>query len=496
MNSPGRELELKFIVGPRDANILADVLSAGEPPSVRALASIYFDTASHSLWRAGYTLRLRKDGRRWTQTIKSRSGLDGGLARGEWETPARRGAPDLAAARRTPLAGVLPRRGRLAPLFRVTVERTSWRVVEPDGVIEVSLDRGAAEAKGRRVPILEVELELKSGDPGALFALARRLGQAVPLRLSFTTKADRGMALSVRTGEAARHFRAPELRGEMTAGAAFRAIARASVAQIAGNAEALSSGGGEEAVHQMRVGARRLRGALSIFKAMLAEDRVDGIDAELRWLTGEFDAVRDLDVFLAGAFARIPPDEADRATLGRRLRRARAAALARARAAVASERFASLLIDGLIWIEAGPWTLPGAAGSARRDSPVADFAAGRLEKGRRKVERRGRGLKTMDRKERHRLRIRAKTLRYGADAFVGLFGHPHRAERFRDALKGFVECLGDLNDIAAGEAIAAEFALPESLIAAETAREDELVDAARRAFAGFRRARPFWSCKT
>ena len=171
-------------------------------------------------------------------------------------------------------------------------------------------------------------------------------------------------------------------------------------------------------------------------------------------------------------------------------------ALARARAAVASERFAGLLFDALVWIETGPWTLPDAIEAGRRDSPILAFAAERLETGRRKVKTRGRRLKAMDREGRHRLRIKAKTLRYAAEAFVGLFGHPQRGERFLDAVKALLACLGDLNDIVAGEAIAAEFALPADLAAAEAAREDELIGAARRAFIAFRDARPPWPHKT
>jgi len=496
MNSRDRELELKFILDQRDADTLTGVLGAGGPPRVRTLASVYFDTPGRALWRAGFTLRLRKDGRRWTQTIKSRAGLDGGLARGEWEAPARRGAPDLIAARRTPLAGALPGRGRLAPLFRVTVERCSWMVIEAEGAIEISLDRGVAEARGRSAPILEVELELKSGDPDALFTLAHRLGRTIPLRLSFTTKADRGIALIARARETARHFQSPELSGGMSVGEAFRAIAHADLMQIAGNVECLDARRSEEAVHQMRVGARRLRGALSTFKSVVAGDSMDRVETELRWLTGELDTVRNLDVFLAGAYGRMPPSDAGRAALGRRLRRARGAALARARAAVASERFASLLFDTLVWIEAGPWTLHDAAGATKRDAPIAAFAAKALAKGRRKLTARGRRLATMDRQGRHRLRIKAKTLRYGADAFVGLFGHPRRAERFLDALKELLACLGDLNDIAAGEAIAGEFAGSEGLIASETARENDLVGDASQAFTAFRHASRCWPRKT
>src|SRR3546814_3833396 len=57
-------------------------------------------------------------------------------------------------------------------------------------------DRGEAVAGDRKSPICEIELELKDGDPAALFALARRIDTVAPVRLGVQTKAERGYRLT------------------------------------------------------------------------------------------------------------------------------------------------------------------------------------------------------------------------------------------------------------------------------------------------------------
>ena len=55
----------------------------------RTLRSIYLDTPEHALKQAGIALRLRRDGRRWIQTVKTARQLHGGLSQaGELESPA------------------------------------------------------------------------------------------------------------------------------------------------------------------------------------------------------------------------------------------------------------------------------------------------------------------------------------------------------------------------------------------------------------------------
>src|SRR5262245_30311423 len=96
------EIELKFIVDEQTTRRLwarARALKpAGSRRKTRTLRSIYLDTPEHALKEAGIALRLRRDGRRWIQTVKTERGLHGGLTRaGEVENPAPGGLPCLEA---------------------------------------------------------------------------------------------------------------------------------------------------------------------------------------------------------------------------------------------------------------------------------------------------------------------------------------------------------------------------------------------------------------
>jgi prepilin-type processing-associated H-X9-DG protein len=65
-----REIELKFQV-PRDQRAAIDKAVSGAHAANRMrLQAAYFDTPSGALAGAGLALRLRKEGRRWVQTLK------------------------------------------------------------------------------------------------------------------------------------------------------------------------------------------------------------------------------------------------------------------------------------------------------------------------------------------------------------------------------------------------------------------------------------------
>ena len=142
--------------------------------------------------------------------------------------------------------------------------------------------------------------------------------------------------------------------------------------QITANAERLRHRASPEVIHQLRVGLRRLRSLITSFKHVVADARLPAIKAELKWLTGELDAARNLDVLLHGDYraAVAQKDDAEGLKgLGVRLRGARRMAYVRAAGAVESERFRRLLLDLLVWIETGPWTV---AGDRRAEPRAAD----------------------------------------------------------------------------------------------------------------------------
>ncbi|MBS0412000.1 MAG: CHAD domain-containing protein [Proteobacteria bacterium] len=505
MSSEPREIELKFRVEPARAEAVFEAIAGGKGKA-KTLAATYYDTPGGALAKAGMALRVRREGRAWVQTLKSAEAGNGAMGRGEWEWPATGAKPDLALLRGTPAQKAMGRSRKLVPLFTVEMDRRlAVRALE-NAKVEVALDRGRVVAGDRAEPVLELELELKTGEPCDLLAFAAEARRAHGLALSFATKAGRGMGLRGKPGDRAVKFRPPTVGDGMTAGDGFRAIARAALEQAVSNAERLVETPGPEVIHQMRVGVRRLRSVISIFKPVASDRRVTGIKAELKWLTGELDQARNLDVLLAGAYRRAARRKADPtglADLGRQLRLNRTAAYARARSAAESERFRALVMDTLVWIEAGPWSGRKASGAKTRDKPLAAFADKALGERRRKIVKRCGALAEMSREQRHHLRIDCKKLRYAADALSVLSAKPKRVERFIAALKDLQDRLGDLNDIATGERLAhgltastdvsgaADWAAGR-LIGGETAREAALVQAAAAAAKTFKAAKPFW----
>src|SRR5439155_846098 len=133
------------------------------------------------------------------------------------------------------------------------------------------LDVGEIRAGRRRATLSEIEVELKRGDPSRLFELASALAADLPVRVTHTSKADRGHALARGAPPRPRKARAVELPPEATREAALAAIATECIAQIEANAEAMLAQDNPEYLHQLRVGWRRLR-SLPKLAAPLARD--------------------------------------------------------------------------------------------------------------------------------------------------------------------------------------------------------------------------------
>lgn len=503
MAAPAMEIELKFRLGPGCAARLAAHPALAGEESVQDLRSVYFDTPDQALRRAGWGLRVRATGRGSIQTLKGQAGGDV-LRRAEWETPVPSEALDWKALKATPVAALLKGRRRdLSPRFASTVRRRARLIAFERAVIEAAHDEGELSAGGRAEPLRELELELKDGPPEALFALARHLSADVALVPLFESKAERGWRLADKAERAPRYAAADPLPRTLTAEEALRRTALAALGQASANAELLRRVRRPEALHQMRVGLRRLRAALSVFAPLLGED-VEAVAAELKWLAHETDAARDLDVFIREVFhpAALETPDPDLAPLGLRLLAARSQAYRRAMTAIDSPRYAALMLETLAWIETGPWrTDPDPVRTWRRARPVAEFAAEALAGLNRRVQRGGRRLARLDAAGRHKLRIRVKRLRYAAEFFTGLFDRPRRERRFLKALETVQDAFGALNDLAvARDRIPAEARLtaPEIAFAAgrligRRERDGAALRAASdRAFTRLADARPFW----
>ncbi len=473
----GREIELKLDLSEDVASRLAQWEGLPEREDVAHLRATYFDTPDAQLARKGLSLRIRQSGRRKVQTVKCDGSAAGGLfARQEWERPVRSHIPVLDA--QTPVQEALGDAvDQIEPLFETDVERTRWLIREGEAQVEVALDRGAVRAGAREAALCEVELELVSGAPAALFAIARRIDGEVPVRPAVLSKAERGYLLR---GEMADVVKAEPvaLDPAMSIRAAFLTIAGACLRHYRRNEALLLVHYEERALHQARVAVRRLRSALTLFKPVLLEADVARFQQELRWLAGMLGEARDLDV-LHGRLA----DDAQ-AAIGQ----ARAQSHARVREWLESARVRGLLLDIAEWLALGA----GCGGAA--DEPVADFAAGRLQKLHKRVAKGGDDLTQLPPDTRHKVRKDAKKLRYGSEFFAGLYSakKPRKAHgAYVSALEKLQDKLGDLNDLATAPSLFARYQLAEDTPLGLKS-EKQLLRKAEKAHDALAQAPRFW----
>lgn len=213
MKSPTpTEVELKLALAPQGPAALAQHPHlASHPVRKQALTNTYFDTPQGDLAKARIALRLRQVDSQVLQTVKTAGQGGGGLSqREEWEWQVAGPQLDLASiAKLPPFQGELRHvLDALAPQLSTDFTRRSWQLKAggqgQESHIELVLDEGEIISGGYRTPIREAELELKGGEPEALWELALTLADRVPLRPSDSSKASRGNALS------AQHWPLPE----------------------------------------------------------------------------------------------------------------------------------------------------------------------------------------------------------------------------------------------------------------------------------------------
>lgn len=197
------ELKLQLSAADRAAFRAHPLLQAGMAEGPSTLRNTYYDSPDLALAKARVALRLRHHGERIIQTLKTRGQSINGLhQRGEWEWDLPRAelntkvlSGDIWPDGLPPAAGL-----QLVPVFTTDFERETWLIRYQGAEIEVALDQGEIRCQcpgggSTQDPILEVELELKSGDAGTLLVLAEELGREVSLQPFDESKAQRGYQL-------------------------------------------------------------------------------------------------------------------------------------------------------------------------------------------------------------------------------------------------------------------------------------------------------------
>lgn len=202
------------------------------------------------------------------------------------------------------------------------------------------------------------------------------------------------------------------------------------------NVPAAIDGRDPEGIHQVRVGLRRLRSALALFKKQIPAAQRAALNAEAKWLFGQLGPVRDLDVFL-GALG-----ENDAMSAIARKQRERAHRTAKAGLqSLRARRFAQRLD---VWLQGRGWS------NGTTDISPAAFARTALNRRLRTIREAAEEIGSLDIEARHELRITVKKTRYGLEFLAALLP-AKRAQRWTSSLKHLQDSLGRLNDVDVAE---------------------------------------------
>lgn len=455
------EREIKLPVSPTFAMPPLDDAA----PGVRAVArgdatlhTVYFDAPDLRLVRAGASLRYR-EGQSWTVKLPAAQGMPL-LAREEVEFPDDGGVVPRDALE---LLRAYLRTADVVPVLRLRTSRRRWDLVgDADRVVAELVDDDVEVVSGSpgRVRFRELEVEAKAdGADRILVGVVARLRAAGAGEPDPTPKPARALGA---IAAAPADVLVRDLPNDPTVSDVIRRAIARSVLHLIRHDPVVRLDAVPEGVHQARVATRRLRSDLRTFAPLLDDTWTRSVRDELAWLGDTLGAARDADVLLSRIRERVPrlaPTERPAAAeivgaLERRHKEAHAAVME----VLATLRYATLL-DVLVDAANAPALTRDAARDAREVMP-------------RLVRRPWKQLRSAVEEAAdqptasvlHGIRIRAKRLRYAADAVSIVAGRS--ARRLAAAAEEVQDVLGEHQDAAVASAWLRTWAVDRSADAA------------------------------
>jgi triphosphatase len=297
------------------------------PGGASELNDVYYDTEDWRLYRAGYRMRIRRDGESAQATMKALASAEGALRR-------RREISQPIDGIKTPkgISGPVGERVRrlagsadLRPLFEVHTRRrtfvlrtetssSSGEIVEDvsgnirpqnseqDAILlaEIALDESEIFANGgasTHLSRVEVEVGSDAAIHDGVGDFVEVLRETLKLRPTLTSKFRTGLSVAGLSPAVAPDLGPTKIDATLSCGEVAFAILRRHFGQMLAHEPGVRLGEDPEELHDMRVATRRLRAALKLYSDVLPK-RSERYERDLRWVARALGEVRDLDVHL------------------------------------------------------------------------------------------------------------------------------------------------------------------------------------------------------
>jgi inorganic triphosphatase YgiF len=460
-----REIEAKFRVHPpfELPEMVGARTGAASVDKAREqqLRAIYWDTSDLRLAREGVTLRHRSgegpsaDG--WHLKLPIREGRVPDASIGARDELHAHGDDDMIPDALRELVTPWTRTSVLGPVATLVTQRTAYLLRDEAGtpLVELTDDLVSVLSSGHVAGrFREIEVEDRGGDLEAIEAVGAVLRAGGAVGGEFLPKVVRALGPQA-TADPDPPLPAPVSLDE-PARCAVRDLLRRNVRALITYDVAVRRER-PDAVHQVRVTARRLRSALKTFGSLLDPEWADSLRSELKWLADAMAGARDSEVLLErllGDLDELPKPLVIgpvRARIEQVVGDHLEAGSGKALETLRSERYI-VLLERLVDAAWEPMTSPAGEAPVSEALPVLVTAAWeRLAKGARKLSDPG---ATDD--DWHHVRIAAKQLRYTCEAVEPMFGKP--ARKLAGKAEAVQEVLGEHQDAAIAASVLRDMA--------------------------------------
>lgn len=442
-------LTLRLSLDPTEIGLLTQHPLLHTPPKRRRVYQTYFDTPECTLAELGIRVDETRILRKTTLTVSDASEVGQ-----KWSAPTTPGSFDFATLIDTPelaehLAELAP---ALIPLYTTDVSQRIWSVRIRSAQVDVTLEDGtlttSGDASQRSMRICELELRLVSGQPAALYGVARLLSRQLRLHPIRDSLAQR--ALSFKSEESPRPVKAKRIKvnPKHSVISIFKFVAEQCLDQLRANESGVFGPANIEFIHQARVGLRRLRTALRLFNTELPPGFSDKWSQAWRDVGEQLGNARNWDVFHTEILPAIAADLGDHPDLLHLIEFAqqkRSEAHAETQQWLRGRHYSLTMIafyEALL-------TLPD-----HKNDRIENFADRALKRRHKRFCRGAQIAHTLNGEERHEVRIDLKKLRYTLDFFESLYPQK-QLQALLTGLAETQELLGHMNDLVTAEVLLA-----------------------------------------
>jgi triphosphatase len=439
------EVELKFQIPASHQEKLYQ-LFLNKNARLISLYAKYYDTPERHLAQQKISLRQRLEDNHWIQTLKApcnhslqRFELEKDLGELKDPTLDLKIYPSNSQAKQL-LQNALGKQAKnLIVQYETVVQRLVHVIHFNRSKIEVSLDRGEIRHNNQKLPIYEIEFELKQGSIHDLIKFIQPWVKRYDLWLDVRSKAQRGDLLAQDLTIPPAQFATPlQLNSQDSTDSALKQMINNALQHLLPNASTIAAEQYDsEHVHQARVAMRRLRSALRVF-----DDWSDEVNPQwqeqLTSLFRQLGATRDHDALNEGLLPQLQQAGGPSIELPNIAEENQIAVDESLRCS----DFVELILDLLQFVHQ--------PSKKQKKSGLKKDIAKKLQKLHHQICKDAEQFLDLDISSRHRTRKRVKRLRYCVEFVASLYPNKD-VKRYLKDLKPAQESLGQYNDLMVAE---------------------------------------------